>query len=51
MSITKNEIFNYVMNDPSDTNPAVLRSMLDNISEGGGENMSFIEFNNISTNS
>ena len=30
------EIFNYVMNSPENTNPAVLRSMLNSIEEGGG---------------
>lgn len=32
----KDEVFNYVMNTPQDTNPAVLRSLLNDIEEGGG---------------
>lgn len=31
-----NEIFNYVMNSPENTNPAVLRGMLNSIEGGGG---------------
>ena len=31
-----NEIFDYVMNSPEDTNPAVLRGMLNSIEGGGG---------------
>ena len=33
---TKDEVFDYVMNSPEDTNPAVLRSLLNGIQEGGG---------------
>ena len=32
---TKNEIFDYVMNSPENTNPAVLGSMLNNLESGG----------------
>lgn len=32
---TKDDVFNYVMNSPEDTNPAVLRSLLNGIEEGG----------------
>lgn len=36
--MNKQDIFNYVMDDPSDTNANVLRSMLDQLpTEGGGE--------------
>ena len=31
---TKDDVFNYVMNSPEDTNPAVLRSLLNGIVEG-----------------
>ena len=33
---TKEEIFNYVMHSPENTNPAVLGSMLNSLEEGGG---------------
>lgn len=33
---TKNEIFNYVMKTPENTNPAILKSLLDELNEGGG---------------
>lgn len=32
---TKDDVFDYVMNSPEDTNPAVLRSLLNGIEEGG----------------
>jgi len=32
---TKDEIFDYVMNSPEDTNPAILRSLLNGVEEGG----------------
>lgn len=38
---TKNEIFDYVMNSPENTNAAVLKSMLDDL-EGGGTMEDFI---------
>ena len=39
---TKDDVFNYVMNSPEDTNPAVLRSLLNGIQEGGGGGDDFI---------
>jgi len=33
---TKEEVFDYVMDSPEDTNPSVLRSLLNSIPEGGG---------------
>lgn len=33
---TKEEIFNYVMNTPGNTNPAVLKSLLDGMEGGKG---------------
>lgn len=33
---TKDEIFDYVMHSPENTNPAVLGSMLNSLEEGGG---------------
>lgn len=38
--MTTDEIFNYVMDDPEDTNPNVLKSLLNNIS--GGSSGTFI---------
>ena len=32
----KDEIFDYVMNNPENTNPAILRGMLDNLGGGSG---------------
>lgn len=32
---TKDEVFDYVMDSPQDTNPSVLRSLLNGIEEGG----------------
>ena len=39
---TKDDVFNYVMNSPEDTNPAVLRSLLNGIEEGGSGGDDFI---------
>lgn len=33
----KDEIFEYVMNNPENTNPAILRGMLDNLSGGASD--------------
>ena len=33
-------VFNYVMESPENTNPNVLRNMLNNLKSGGGENSS-----------
>lgn len=41
---TKDDVFNYVMNSPEDTNPAVLRSLLNGIEEGGTEEPFYIHF-------
>lgn len=42
---TKEEVFNYVMKSPENTNPAVLKSMLDRIeSSGNNNNDLFINF-------
>jgi len=40
---TKDEIFDYVMNSPEDTNPAVLRSLLNGIEEGGSGGMEYFD--------
>lgn len=41
---TKEEIFEYVMKSPENTNPAVLKSMLDGI-EGGSSNIQLVPIN------
>ena len=39
---TKEEIFEYVTNSPENTNPAVLRSLLNSLDSGGGSNAPFV---------
>ena len=36
---TKYEIFNYVMKTPENTNPAILKSLLETISDNSGSNI------------
>lgn len=40
---TKDDVFNYVMNSPEDTNPAVLRSLLNGIEEGGSGGVEYFD--------
>ncbi len=42
---TTDEIFDYVMNNPYNTNPNQLRTMLDSVSDGGGSNAVICELN------
>lgn len=46
---TKDDVFNYVMNSPEDTNPAVLRSLLNGIEEGGsgGDDIYYVNFHQV----
>lgn len=46
---TKDDIFNYVMNSPEDTNPAVLKSLLNGIEEGGsgGGDIYYVNFHQV----
>lgn len=39
---TKEKIFEYVTNSPENTNPAVLRSLLNSLDGGGGSNAPFV---------
>ena len=40
---SKDDVFNYVMNSPEDTNPAVLRSLLNGIEEGGSGGVEYFD--------
>lgn len=46
--MTKDEIIDYVLNSPENTNPNILKGMLDQLDSGSGESVTYIEdINNI----